>query len=147
MQRMVLTLSGIVFFVGLSTSGADPKEPVQAQASARRCTEASLKGQFGYSYSGKVQGFGEVAAVGPIDFDGSGNTSATYSVNLGGSNFLGSFTGTYTVSDDCTGTITLSLPLLGVSSHGRFIIVNKGKDAFFMGTDDGVTVTGVARKL
>jgi hypothetical protein len=142
-----MALSLAVFLATLPASSATPDETIQAEASAGRCTRASLKGKFGYSYSGTVRGFGAIAAVGPIDFDGNGNTSATYSVNLDGSNFLGSFTGTYTVNDDCTGSITIDLPMLGTSSNGRFVIINKGKDAFFMGTDEGVTVTGVARKL
>src|ERR1043166_4907298 len=77
--------------------------------SGKKCSLVSLKGEYGYSYTGTVEGFGGVAAVGPIDFDGNGNTSATYSVNLGGTNFQGSFTGTYTVADDCTGGIIIDL--------------------------------------
>jgi hypothetical protein len=113
----------------------------------KRCTLSSLRGKYGYSYQGTVEGFGGVAAVGPINFDGAGNTSATYSVNLGGTNFQGSFTGAYTVNPDCTGTVRIDLPLLGTSSHGRFVIVDGGREAFFMGIDDGVTVTGVAKRI
>ena len=113
----------------------------------KRCTLLSLRGRYGYTYQGTVDGFGGVAAVGPINFDGAGNTSATYSVNLGGTNFQGSFTGAYTVNPDCTGTVRIDLPLLGTSSHGRFVIVDGGKEAFFMGIDDGVTVTGDAKRI
>jgi hypothetical protein len=113
----------------------------------RRCTLASLNGCYGYSYTGSVDGVGPVAAVGPINFDGAGNTSATYSVNVNGTNFQGSFTGTYTVNRDCTGNVTINLPRLGISSNGRFVIVGHGLEAPFMGTDSGVTVTGVAKKL
>jgi hypothetical protein len=112
----------------------------------KKCSLASIKGSYGYSYTGTVEGFGGIAAVGPIDFDGTGNTSATYSVNLGGVSFQGSFTGTYTVADDCTGTIIIDLPLLHLSSNGRFVVVENGREAFFMGVDPGVTVTGVAKK-
>ena len=115
--------------------------------SCRKCTLASLNGCYGYSYTGNVEGIGPVAAVGPINFDGAGNTSATYSVNVNGTNFQGSFTGTYTVNRDCTGNVTINLPRLGISSNGRFVIVEHGAEAPFMGTDPGVTVTGVAKKL
>ena len=130
-----------------SRSSIIPTVQAKERDSCRRCTLASLEGCYGYSYAGTVHGFGRVAAVGPINFDGEGNTSATYSVNLGGTHFQGSFTGTYTVDDDCTGTITLNLPLLGISSNGSFVIVENGKEAPFMGTDPGVEVTGVAKKL
>jgi hypothetical protein len=127
----------------LSSSSA----PADDGVGGKRCTLLSLRGRYGYTYQGTVEGFGGVAAVGPINFDGAGNTSATYSVNLGGTNFQGSFTGAYTVNPDCTGTVRIDLPLLGTSSHGRFVIVDGGKEAFFMGIDDGITVTGDAKRI
>ena len=148
----ILSTSGLVFggsreAIGPGIVAAGQAKDKKDDDGCKRCTLASLKGCFGYTYTGTVERFGSIAAVGPINFDGEGNTSATYSVNLGGTNFLGSFTGTYTVNEDCTGTITLNLPKLGVSSNGRFVIVENGEEAPFMGTDPGVTVTGVAKKL
>lgn len=147
-----LFIAGVIFRGGRESSDQSLISTAQAKdnkdgAGCRKCTLSSLKGCYGYSYTGGVQGFGSIAAVGPINFDGEGNTSATYSVNLGGANFQGSFTGTYTVNEDCTGTITINLPLLGISSNGRFVVVDGGKEAPFMGTDTGVTVTGIAKKL
>ena len=161
MKRAVLSLGLAVAFLGLHTLGLNFKDSgpgggsslfpaAQAQergSCTRSCTLASLRGCYGYSYDGTVRGFGRVAAVGPINFDGTGNTSATYSVNLGGTHFEGSFTGTYTVAEDCSGTITINLPLLGTSSTGRFVILDNGREAPFMGTDPGIEVTGVAKKL
>jgi len=138
----VLALAALLFVLSASPTSAGDGE-----VSAKRCALFSLRGKYGYSYQGTVEGFGGVAAVGPINFDGAGNTSATYSVNLGGTNFQGSFTGAYTVNPDCTGTVRIDLPLLGTSSHGRFVIVDGGREAFFMGIDDGVTVTGVAKRI
>jgi len=132
----------------IATAQAKDKDKDKKEdENCRKCSLKSLKGCYGYSYTGNVSGSGPIAAVGPINFDGEGNTSATYSVNSGGMNFQGSFTGTYTVNEDCTGAVTIHLPVLGISSNGRFVIVEEGKEALFMGTDPGVTVTGVARKL
>ncbi len=133
-------------FIG-TAQAKDSRDNDKDSDGCKRCTLASLRGCYGYSYTGTVDGFGSIAAVGPINFDGAGNASATYSVNLGGRNFQGSFTGTYSVNADCTGSITLNLPVLGVSSNGRFVIVDNGKEAPFMGTDPGVTVVGVAKRL
>ena len=96
--------------------------------------------------SGTVMG-AEIAAAGPITFDGYGSLHATYNVNLGGKSFKGGFTGTYIVNDDCTGTVTLHLPILGLSSNGSFVIVNDGKETFFTGTDTGVAITGATKHL
>ena len=51
-----------------------------------RCSPRTMKGTHGYSYSGTVMG-AEIAAAGPITFDGHGNLHATYNVNLGGKSF------------------------------------------------------------
>ncbi len=118
----------------------------QEQERRHRCSPRTMKGTHGYSYSGTVLG-AEIAAAGPITFDGYGNLHATYNVNLGGKSFKGGFVGTYIVNDDCTGVVTLHLPVLGLSSNGSFVIVNDGKETFFTGTDTGVAITGVTKKL
>lgn len=112
-----------------------------------RCSRRTMEGTHGYSYNGTVFGAGSIAAVGPITFDGEGHLSATYTVSLNGKPFEGAFTGTYTVDADCTGSVTLHLPLLGLTSKGNFVIVNQGRETFFTGTDPGVTITGVTKKF
>ena len=111
-----------------------------------RCSPRTMKGTHGYSYNGTVLG-AEIAAAGLITFDGYGNLHATYNVNLGGKAFKGGFVGTYIVNDDCTGIVTFHLPVLGLSANGSFVIVNDGKETFFTGTDTGVAITGVTKKL
>ncbi len=113
---------------------------------AKPCSPRTMKGTHGYSYHGMVLGKA-ITAAGPITFDGRGSLFATYNVNLGGMPFNGQFIGTYTVADDCTGTVTLQLPRLGISTNGSFVIVNEGKETFFTGTDDGVAITGETKKL
>lgn len=145
--------SSLILWLVSVVSGAHPTPHVSAQAQddflgrrARVCSLDTPKGTFGYSYSGIVLGL-NIAATGPITFDGAGNLSATYNVNLGGKPFQGAFTGTYTVNADCTSTFILHLPLLGISTNGSLVIVNQGKELFFTGTDPNVAVTGIAKKL
>ena len=118
----------------------------QEQGRTKTCSPRTMKGTHGYSYHGTVMGKA-ITATGPITFDGRGSLFATYNVNLGGIPFKGQFIGTYTVADDCTGTVTLQLPKLGISTNGSFIIVNDGKETYFTGTDDGVAITGETKKL
>jgi hypothetical protein len=88
---------------------------------AAHCSNASLNGTYAYS----AQGFGEVtpdissagfapfAQTGLIVYDGKGHitsgtlTYSTTSANGGG--FRGTFTGTYAVNEDCSGTVTTDL--------------------------------------
>jgi len=146
----VMVATGCLILWLASSIGTDP---VVARAYAQGseahsgvCSVRTMKGTHGYSYGGTVMG-SSIAAAGPITFDGAGNLSAMYDVNLGGTPFHGSFTGTYAVNADCTGTVTLQLPLLGISSHGSFVIVDNGKRTYFVGTDSGVTVTGETTRL
>ena len=132
---------------GHAQTASGAQDQAFERARHRRCSLRTMEGTHGYSYSGTVFGAGLIAAAGPITFDGEGNLSATYSVSLNGKPFEGAFTGTYTVDADCTGTVTLHLPLLGLTSKGSFVIVNQGRETFFTGTDPGVTITGVTKKL
>jgi hypothetical protein len=113
---------------------------------AKPCSPRTMQGTHGYSYHGTVLGKA-ITATGPITFDGRGSLFVTYNVNLGGVPFTGQFIGTYSVADDCTGKVTLQLPRLGLATNGGFVIVNDGKETFFTGTDDGVAITGVTKKL
>lgn len=147
---MTISLLALTFIAAFSQA---PRVQAQESSSSqsnerdhtRPCSPRTMKGTHGYSYHGTVMGKA-IAAAGPITFDGQGSLRATYNVNLGGIPFKGGFTGTYVVNDDCTGTVTLRLPILGISSNGSFVIVNDGKETFFTGTDDGVAITGVTKK-
>jgi hypothetical protein len=148
-SRIVIVATGFLVLWIVSDFGTGPFGPhAFAQHSGspgRVCSLVTMKGAHGYSYSGTVMA-SPISAAGPITFDGAGNLSATYDVSLDGTPFHGSFTGTYTVGADCTGTVTLQLPLLGISSHGSFVIVDSGKRTYFVGTDPGVTVRGETTK-
>src|SRR5262249_18709273 len=114
---------------------------------ARPFSLATMKGSHGFVYSGTLTGIGPIASAGPIQFDGRGHLSADYNVTINGIFFQGSFTGTYTVNANGTGTVTLNLPKLGIQSHGSFVIVNDGDETFFTSTDPGQTITGVTEKV
>ena len=88
---------------------------------AAHCSNASLKGTYAYS----AQGFTEVtpdispalfvpfAQTGLIVYDGNGTIiSGTYTdstTSANGGSFRGTFTGTYTVKADCSGTIIVDI--------------------------------------
>ncbi len=129
----------------ITTAQAQETSFAQSHERTRPCSPRTMKGTHGYSYQGTVLGKA-ITAAGPITFDGRGSLFATYNVNLGGMPFKGQFIGTYTVADDCTGTVMLQLPVLGISTNGSFVIVSEGKETFFTGTDNGVAITGETKK-
>jgi hypothetical protein len=72
------------------------------------CTNASLKGTFGYSCQGTLGSFPAVE-VGIATYDGKGNGSGKSTFSLDGTILQGvPWTGTYTLNADCTGSVTFA---------------------------------------
>ncbi len=79
-------------------------------AHAKSCSLAGSAGTYGFTLTGVIilrTGPVPIAAVGRQTLDADGNTSGTESVSVGGSFADETFTGTFTVNPDCTGTTTL----------------------------------------
>jgi len=82
-----------------------------AAARTRSCSFSDTAGKYGFTLTGVViLGTSPVpiAAVGRAVLDESGNVSGTESRSVGGGFADETFTGTYTVNPDCTGTATLA---------------------------------------
>lgn len=142
----LLSLGGPGFPPSPSTATA-LTAPQGPQGGGQACTLNSLRGRHGFTYSGSLQGVGPIASSGPIHFDGHGNLTARYTTSINGSTFTGNFTGTYTVNPDGTGSVVLTLALLGLQANGNFVIVDHGDATFFTSTDSGFSVTGSTRKM
>ena len=79
-----------------------------------------------------------IAAVGLITFDGQGNFRTSFTGNLNG-NVVKGFpgTGTYTLRNDCTGSLTL----VPGPSHYDLVVSPDGKKAYSLQTDPGTVTT------
>ena len=99
---------------------------MQAQDKAN-CSNATLNGSYGLHATGTIVGVGDFAAVGRFTFDGNGNLTGRLFVRVAGNNIAPpAFTGTYSVSPDCTVTDNW----LG-STHVS-VIVDQGKGYFIL---------------
>jgi hypothetical protein len=79
-------------------------------AEARSCSTAKTAGEYGFTLTGVVNlptGAIPIAAVGRVTLDSNGNVSGTEARSAGGGFADETFTGTYVVNADCTGTTTL----------------------------------------
>lgn len=77
---------------------------------AGQCTLERSAGGYGFTLTGVVilpTGPVPIAAVGRAALDAAGNVSGTESRSVGGGFADETFTGTYTVNADCTGTTTI----------------------------------------
>ncbi len=115
-----------------------------------QCTNASLTGNYGLTFSGfnndKGKKGNEVpfAGVGLGTFDGAGNVSASFTFSDYGVIGTSPYTGTYTVNSDCTGTVTAT-PGSG-NANLSFVIVSGGAEVFAVNTLPGGTWTADFKK-
>lgn len=99
-----------IFAVGLIASMAAP-----AHAGGPPCSLARAAGNWAFTDNGTVVGIGPRTAVGTLTLDAAGNLSngaATSSLN--GSIANETFSGTYTVNPDCSGTASVDIFASGI---------------------------------
>jgi hypothetical protein len=100
-SKCVGSLVALVLTVGLAAP---------AHADDHNCSLARSAGKWSFTDQGTVVGIGPRTAMGVFTFDGEGNLQngvATSSLN--GAIASETFSGTYTVNADCTGTISVDI--------------------------------------
>jgi hypothetical protein len=121
-----------------------------AQAADKGCSNTILLGTFAYRISGFIIAppaeAGPFASVGTQIFDGNGGTTATAWVSQNGNIVPVTIKGTYTVNPDCTGSFTLQISPVGLTTHTFFAIDDSWAEFQAIQTDPGVVVTGIARR-
>lgn len=117
-----------------------------AQAESTDCSLASLNGSYGFTLSGSyVPAAISYATTGRFVSDGHGSVTGSVVESVNGSISSGTFTATYTVAKDCTGTAVFNFNN-GSKSELVFTIVSGGREALLMDTDPGTVETGTAKK-
>ena len=113
-----------------------------AQAAPATCSNGSLKGVYGYFHGrpGGIDGTAVNAILGQFDADGAGNlTSGSFTWNEGnGVISTGTFTGTYSIAKNCTGSLTFSNEDDGSGSAVHFNVALESSKGFqIIQTDNG----------
>jgi hypothetical protein len=110
------------------------------------CSLGTVTGSYGFAGSGletqgpvpaNITAFTPFTEVGLVTADGAGNVSGSIAVSFGGSSSTSTFSGTYTVAADCTGS-AINTDVGGSVTHFNFVIVDAGKQVRFMQTDPGM---------
>jgi len=133
------TIISFVVFAGMFVLGAAPN------AQARQCSNASLKGAYGFLDAHVVLPAGTpFTAIGRWKFDGKGNFTNTLTINDNGTVTHASDSGSYTVNEDCTGAISI----LGGAGTVEIVIVNGGNEFYELVTNPSsiVSTFSVAKK-
>jgi hypothetical protein len=117
---------------------------------APRCTNGTILGSYGYRLDGSIPDVPNLVAAGTIThaldggFDGVTSGSDTNSLN--GHIVPRTYQGIYKMNNDCTGTGRYT-DSLGNTINYTFTAVNGGKEIYLQGTDPGIIVSGVARRV
>src|SRR2546428_9165960 len=119
------------------------------------CTLQTLRGSFGFTAQGfvtdsstlpaSVGAFAPLADSGLMTFDGRGNLFGSSTPSIGGLIDQTTFSGTYTVNPNCTGSSTLIFRS-GGTVHLEFVLDDHAKEMRAVQKDAGTAITLVARK-
>jgi hypothetical protein len=111
------------------------------------CSNATLNGTYSVRATGDVLGIGPFAAVGVFNYDGNGHVAATLVSRTNGSNGLGNFDGTYSVTPDCFASDTLAAPAGPISTHS-YAVFDRGRGFYILNTTVGApnVIIGEGRK-
>ena len=153
MKRIVISFLALAVSAALVFVATSWKHGVTAVHAQSGCSVATLNGNYGFAFSGfqlQSQGVGKGSPAkisvpfygeGLATFDGSGNFSNTFTFSQNTVPYVtstASFTGTYTVNPNCTGSTTAA-PGSG-GDNDAFVIVNGGKEAFATDISDPDTL-------
>jgi hypothetical protein len=152
MKRAIAPTTLAVVFTTVFALGIVPR----AQAGQdKECSNATLRGSFGFSSTGTLLAIpppsaGPFAEIGRQTFDGrrGGNTEGTATLSANGNINHVTFFGTYVVSPDCTGSMTLFVLPLGRTITLEFVIDDDGAElrALLTSTPSGNTESRVYTK-
>ena len=141
-------------FVSMMLAAVSPL--AAADGEGRGCSNATLKGDYGFILTGtNASGpppapLQQIIGVGMVRFDGAGNFTQTDNIHGSITGFTAPDrpgSGTYSIKEDCTGVSTLLIPGQPPVER-RFVVVDKGKEVRTAVMSPATTmVTAIARKL
>ena len=141
MKQAIMSVVFVMAFVSLLVLGLVSR----VQAHGEECSNASIKGTYGFSCEGTAGGL-PVAVVGAYTADGKGSSSGVETVSFNGTIIPGAtFTDSYTVNADCTGSLMTTAPDGSVTHHDLVIDDNK-KEIRVIVTEPGRVIVCNFRK-
>lgn len=145
-RAFVVVFGTLMTIHGIDARAVGQSAPASPQTDQQTtCSTASLHGTFGFTATGTFDG-SPVARVGRETFDGKGHAWGTATTSVSGTIYdHSSFTATYTVNPNCTGTFTEVDSAIG-TSHDDFVIVDGGREIQAVNADSGGVITAVWKK-
>lgn len=148
-MKLRTSISAAVMFVGsaLLIGGASIAANARAanQDASKGCSNASLKGSFGFYRTGSTSA-GPLAALGILKFDGNGSVSGSQSISRNGAFQFDIVISPapYIVNEDCTGKFVAPD---GITEIARIVVTGRGTGLYLFSESAGNAVYGVGRKI
>ena len=125
--------------------------PVAQADEHRGCSDASLRGSFGFTSIGTLLALpaplaGPFTEIGRQTFDGRGTTDGAATLSANGNIRNVTFDGTYAVNPDCTGSMSLFVLPIGSTVNLDFVIDDDGAELRAIVTGAGTVESRVYRK-
>lgn len=164
LRRALPVIVGLALLLGILKVGAGTKTrdlrtgELLPALMAAGCSNSSLVGDYRFRSSGygfpsakpPVHPTGATlpfASAGVMTLDGNGNiSSGADTASISGSFFPRTFSGTYNVNSDCTGSLTEDFCPGDCSGSAYLVVAPDGSEAFFVATIRGATVLGELKR-
>ena len=118
------------------------------------CTNLSYKGRYAFTATGFVTdhtfnppGLEPIAVVGHFKADGKGNITGSQTRSYKGAISNETFTETYTVNPNCTGTSVKKVTMPKITTNWHFVILHGGKTILSVEADKDRVVTIHAERM
>lgn len=119
---------------------------IAAPGIAPRCNNGMVSGTYGGRLDGSIPGVPAIAIAGIFTYDYTGVMTGTDTINLMGQYLPRTDTGTFQMESNCRGK-GFYTDSLGNKVNYVMTAVDGGDTLYFQGTDPGVAVSGVARRI
>ena len=143
-KQGVLTAAASLLVLVLSAGSARAEGPA--------CSEATLRGDYGFTVTGQILGgptAGPVTGVAMTSFEGNGNLTQVDHIVHNGSLPAVDWrpgTGTYSLNPDCTGTMEIDFTDGSPSLHLSIVVVRLGREIRTVVSNPGTALTSIGIK-
>jgi hypothetical protein len=114
-----------------------------ADSSGATCTNASITGVYGITSVGLNGSLQPASSVDQITVDGAGNLTGSSTKSIDGTIVTYTFTGTYQIAKNCTGTATFTNQN-AQTEHDNIVLNNSKRGAFLIQTDNNHVQSSIA---
>ena len=148
--KITLTLIAALVIAAALVVGFQAQKAPRVVHAQTGCGLASLSGTYGFNFAGVYfDSSGNTvydSSAGLWTLDGQGNVTGKETDSFDGQIFRAdTYTGTYTVNSDCTGSLTTNSQAVGPANYD-FTLTNGHNQILLVENDSGTNITGQATK-